>query len=344
MIRKNLKWVGAIGVFIIATLGLCFFPMNNYVEGPGSADRLAKYITVDGRKTKQKNSFYMTSVSVAKGTPLINLFTMVNSHYEMVSSDSIVGNQTNQEYEKVQDIYMSSAENAAKIVAYKAANKKIHVKNNGIYVLDVINKSSFYQRLKPGDILQRVNNEKINDSDDALMYMKNTKLNQPLTLTVKRGKKQFKLTGKSVRLQTGHNGIGISLVDAQNVSTTPDAHINAHGVGGPSAGLMYALQMYSELVSKVKLKENVAGTGTIDDKGNVGEIGGIDKKIITANQKGIKIFLTPYVKGTEDIKKVEPGHLTNYELAKKTVKKYHLNIKIVPITSFNDAIKYLKKS
>ncbi|AEV95115.1 PDZ domain family protein [Pediococcus claussenii ATCC BAA-344] len=318
--------------------------MNNYVEGPGSADRLAKYITVSGGTVRQKNSFYMTSVSVAKGTPLINLFAMLNSHYEMVSNDSIVGNQTNQEYEKVQDVYMSSAENAAKIVAYKAANKKIHVKNNGIYVLDVMNKSTFYQRLKPGDVLQRVNKEKINNSSDALTYMKNTKLNQPLTLTVQRGKKHFKLTGKSVHLQAGRNGIGISLVDAQKVSTIPNSRINAHGVGGPSAGLMYALQMYSELVSNFKIKENIAGTGTIDDKGNVGEIGGIDKKIITANQKGIKIFLTPYVKGTKDVKKVEPEHLTNYELAEKTVKKYHLNIKIIPITSFNDAIKYLKES
>ncbi|MGH3326740.1 MAG: YlbL family protein [Streptomycetales bacterium] len=65
-------------------------------------------------------------------------------------------------------------------------------------------------------------------------------------------------------------------------------------VGGPSAGLMFALGVVDKLTpGTITRGRFVAGTGTIDARGNVGPIGGIQMKIIGADEAGADVFLTP---------------------------------------------------
>ena len=107
---------------------------------------------------------------------------------------------------------------------------------------------------------------------------------------------------------------------------------------------MFSLQIYGQLTQQnIRHSQNIAGTGTIDENGNVGEIGGIDKKIIAARDAGAKYFLAPYVKPTKEVLKYEDQHMTNYQLAVKTAKKYAPNMKVIPVTSFSDALNALKK-
>jgi len=74
----------------------------------------------------------------------------------------------------------------------------------------------------------------------------------------------------------------------------------------------------------------------------VGEIGGIDKKIVAAKRAGATVFFAPYVKPSKLLLKYEEHHMTNYQLAKATAKKYAPNMKVVPVKSFDDAVHYLK--
>src|SRR5207249_215834 len=65
-------------------------------------------------------------------------------------------------------------------------------------------------------------------------------------------------------------------------------------VGGPSAGLMFALGIYDRLTAgDLTGGQIVAGTGTIDDDGSVGPIGGIQQKLVAAREHGARYFLTP---------------------------------------------------
>lgn len=66
------------------------------------------------------------------------------------------------------------------------------------------------------------------------------------------------------------------------------------GVGGPSAGMMFALAIVDELTpGELTGGESIAGTGTIDPEGNVGAIGGIEQKMIGARSTGATLFLAP---------------------------------------------------
>src|SRR5690606_27735006 len=79
-------------------------------------------------------------------------------------------------------------------------------------------------------------------------------------------------------------------------------------VGGPSAGLMFALGIYDKLTpGSLTGGRFVAGTGTIDDNGKVGPIGGIQMKTVGARDKGAEFFLTPADNCATAVKDVPDG-------------------------------------
>ena len=74
--------------------------------------------------------------------------------------------------------------------------------------------------------------------------------------------------------------------------------------------------------------KTIVGTGTIDINGNVGEISGIKYKLIGAVNKGAEVFLVPVGE--------------NYKEAKKLKKERNYDIKLVPVATFDEALKYLE--
>jgi len=86
--------------------------------------------------------------------------------------------------------------------------------------------------------------------------------------------------------------VGISAGTDHTFPFTVD--IKLADVGGPSAGLMFALGIYDKLTpGSLTGGRFVAGTGTIDDDGKVGPIGGIEMKTVGARSQGAQFFLTP---------------------------------------------------
>ena len=85
-------------------------------------------------------------------------------------------------------------------------------------------------------------------------------------------------------------GIGIDI----SYSAEFDIEFGVTGVGGPSAGTMFAIGIIDKLTPGALTQgKTIAGTGTIDPKGNVGEIGGIQQKLIGARDAGAVLFLAP---------------------------------------------------
>jgi PDZ domain-containing protein len=79
-------------------------------------------------------------------------------------------------------------------------------------------------------------------------------------------------------------------------------------IGGPSAGLMFTLGIIDTLEpDDLTGGIVIAGTGTIDDAGNVGPIGGIPQKLVAAKAAGAKVFLTPASNCSEAMDNPQPG-------------------------------------
>ncbi len=126
-----------------------------------------------------------------------------------------------------------------------------------------------------------------------------------LTAKVNRSGSTLLLQVKVAKSSDGHPVIGIFPSDRYNYPFEVD--IRLKDVGGPSAGMMFALGIIEKLAPEsLTRKRIVAGTGTIDDDGNVGAIGGIGDKILGAYRHGARIFLAPMV-NCSDIHNVPTG-------------------------------------
>lgn len=84
------------------------------------------------------------------------------------------------------------------------------------------------------------------------------------------------------------------LVSTEVEEGSPSADIRLHDIGGPSAGQMFALEIYDQLTEGSVGGDNViAGTGTVDARGDIGPIGGIRYKLVGAKDAGAEYFLAP---------------------------------------------------
>lgn len=146
--------------------------------------------------------------------------------------------------------------------------------------------------LKAGDKIRKIDGTKVGSPDQAVKVVQQLKPGAVIALTIQRGRavKTVKVTAGS---KSGKAYLGVTLGSTYDFPFDVKIGIDP-AIGGPSAGLMMALSVYDTLTpGSLTGGAHVAGTGTIDEKGTVGAIGGIQQKIPAAQHDGAKLFLVP---------------------------------------------------
>lgn len=313
------------------------YPLPYYVSKPGMAKELEPIITVE-EGYKEKGNFMLTTVRMGRANIYTYAGAKIKKYDEIYSLDEILGkNETEEEYTVRQLYLMESAKMNAIDVAYHKAGLPIKYQYNGIYVLDVFPGMPAEGKLQAGDRIFQVDGRTFTTSQQFMDYVSAKKVGDKLTFTFTRKKKTKQVSLKTARFKNGSHrvGIGISLVDDKKIIVHPKVRVKTGEIGGPSAGLMFALEIYNQL-TKADLTRGyqVAGTGTIAPDGTVGPIGGIEQKIVAADKAGAEIFLAPNEHGAKN---------SNYRQALKAAKDIGTKMKVIPIDTFDDAVRYLEK-
>ncbi|MEY8444781.1 SepM family pheromone-processing serine protease [Enterococcus ratti] len=341
------KWLKIIlvlflGIFII---GFVVVPLPYYVEAPGATINLKELITVNGKKDQESGSFSLTSVGVRQATGYLAVKAKLSPFEDLISAEELTGGATNEEYNQIQRYYMESSQNAAIEQALKLAGLPYKMEFKGVYVMSIEKNSSFYGKLAVGDTVTRINGQTFKSAEDFMKYVKSKKVGEKVTITYLHAGKEKEASGKLIELLTDKKaGIGITLTDHTAIQTKTNVSINSGSIGGPSAGLMFTLEIYEQVTGKnLRHGKEIAGTGTITSEGEVGRIGGIDKKVASADQAGVEIFFAPDDPISVEVKKEYPEIQSNYEEAKAAAKKLNTTMKIVPVKTVQDALNYLEK-
>lgn len=340
--KNRAKWI----VSVVLVLGLLvgfFLPVNKYIETPGGASELKPFVKISGYPDNKPGSYMITYVQLAKATPFKLLAAHFDAHASIEKEQAVTGGVDDATYNKVQNFYMQNAINEAVAVAFQTARKPLTMQYVGIFITDIAPQSKFKDVLKVGDTVTKIDDKHFNSAKGYQAYLASKKIGMPVSVTYVNAGKSKTVTRKLINI--GHRaGLGIVLADNVNVKTKPMVNVNPGGIGGPSGGLMFSLQIYDQLVGgNLRKGRQIAGTGTIALDGTVGEIGGIDKKIIAAKKAGATVFLAPYIPPTKENLLLDGGK-TNYQVAKETAAKYAPKMKIVPVDSFQAALTYLAKN
>ncbi|WP_088838917.1 SepM family pheromone-processing serine protease [Listeria sp. ILCC792] len=341
--RTQWKKIVAIVILVVVIAGF-FIPMPYYITKPGSTEKLEPLVEIAGHESELKGSLSLVTIAMANA----NIYTYGLAKllpYQEIEKESDVRyeNETDEEYNVRQMYMMNESKNNAIQVAYKAAHQKVTVEYDGIYVLSVLENVPAAKYLHAGDLITKIDGHAFDSSAEFIKYVKSKKAGDVVKIDYVHKKKaesaEIKLTTIDDK---GTVGIGITLVDDEKVTTDPAVKINSEQIGGPSAGLMFSLEIYSRFQEADLTKgHQIAGTGTIDPAGNVGRIGGINQKVVAADKSGAEIFFAPNDEITAEMKKKDASLKSNYAEAVETAKDIDTDMKIVPVKTFQDAVDYL---
>lgn len=321
-------------------------PLPIYVEQPGSAQNLSEHVEVAGEKPSINGQYMITSVGIRR----VNLLGVMNAwfspHQTLLSEDEVLGGASMAQDQALNALYMATSINQAKVNAYTEAKVPYKRVFKGIYVLNIQANSNFVDTLALGDVITAADGKKFTSTQDFQAYIKSKPIGSDVKITYIRDGNTQSVSRKTVGIgpKQDVSGIGITLTEDATIEGEPTIVADLGAIGGPSGGLMLTLEMFDALSDEDLARDRkIAGTGTIDAKGNVGEIGGIDKKIIAADAAGATIFLSPYVEPSVDYEEQTGNSQTNYQVATETAKKYAPNLTVVPVKSLSEAISYLRK-
>ena len=162
--------------------------------------------------------------------------------------------------------------------------------------------------LQPDDIIRAANGQPITETDE-LRAIINDGAGAPVELTVDRGGQTLTETvTPTSRVSDGKTVWLIGVSTLHDYDFPIDVTIQLDNVGGPSAGMMFALGIIDTLTEgELNGGEQVAGTGTIDASGTVGPIGGIRQKMYGAVGAGADWFLAPDANCDEVVGHIPPG-------------------------------------
>lgn len=316
-IKENIKPL----IFMIILIIVVNVELPYYIEAPGGTINLTERI--DENYNKKNGSLNMLYVTEYKGNIVTVLLSKIIKTWDLyeISNQQVSDEDANDIYIRNKVMLENSIQNAT-IVAYKEANKKIEIKETKNIVIATTKDNG----IEIGDEIIEVDNTPVIDITTIKKYLETKKENDIVKIKIKRnGKtKEIPITLDKTKV------IGIAMITNYEYETEDELNINfKSGEGGSSGGLVLALGIYSEITGIDLLKgRNVAGTGTIDALGNVGEIDGVKYKIAGAVKNKMDVILvSPY----------------NYEEAKKVIKENNYKIELVKVSTFKEAIEYLTK-
>ncbi len=325
-------------ILILALLTL--IPLPYYIYQPGTIEKLTDFVKVENGHASEKGSFNLTTVlSIKANNALTLLYGLFAKDTEIRKSVKVRGTLTDAEYGILLDHMMKSSQNNAVVASLEAAGKPIPMTYTGIFVQALYAESKAAGVLLPGDVIVEAEGKPVTRINElASVIVQSKKIGDMLELVVLRGKERHTLT---VELY-GDDGddaavprIGIVSEDQYTIKPPVSVVYKESEIGGPSAGLMFSLEILDQLTEgELTHGKFIAGTGTIDAGGNVGQIGGIRDKIIAAELAGVEIFFCP-----ADVKASDSNEKDILDEARKRGYK----VTIVPVHTLAEAVNYLER-
>lgn len=335
MSRKTSIGLSILAAVLLMASALYYLPY--YVSKPGMAKELEPIIEVEGGY-EEEGSFMLTTVRMGRANIYAYVIAKLSKYQEIYPVEDIrAEDESDEEYNIRQLHMMDNSKTAAIEVAYKKAGIPVEYTYKGVYVLRVIPGMPAEGKLMPGDLVFEVDGNAFKSSDEFIKYVSSKKAGDTVKLAYKRNGKTDQAEVALKALEDGSNraAVGIQLVDDKEIVVEPDVRVQSDEIGGPSAGLMFSLEIYNQLTKEDLTKGyEIAGTGTITPEGIVGRIGGIQQKVVAADKAGAEIFFAPFEKGAKG---------SNYEEAMLAADDINTKMKIVPVDTFDDAVSYLEK-
>jgi PDZ domain-containing protein len=302
-----------VGAVVIALLGLGIMKVSvpYVVLVPGlTVDTLGEYdgqtvIEIEGEVDDATGELRLTTVSVRTDPNLMEAIRAWFDGEEAVVPEELIipPGQTREQVEEENTEQFSRSQSAAEAAAMRYLGFPARVS-----VADVVEGGAADGNLQVGDIVTDVDGEKVVEPADLGGLVTAQPVGTTLTVGYLRNGEpgEAELTTQPDADDPEIPRIGV--VAATVVDHPYELDIRLEDIGGPSAGLMFALGIIDKLEPEdLTGGDIIAGTGTINGEGTVGPIGGLPQKLVGAREAGATVFLVPAANCPEAVDNPQPG-------------------------------------
>ncbi len=254
----------------------------------------------------------MTTVSVTDGMTLFGALGLwATGNFTLVPrEEQFPPNQTVEQVQAKNAKDFQESQSASEVAALRYLDYP-----EVVYVGTIPEGSPSAEVLDPQDRVVALDGAPVTDFDSLRALLQSTVPGQVVTVTVDRAAGDGAVTRVDAQVtlaanaESGPQGfLGIGAVQRPVATFTIANALADSGIGGPSAGLMFTLGLIDRLTpGDLAGGRFIAGTGTIDENGAVGPIGGIVLKLIAARDAGATVFLVPEQNCPEALTRVPDG-------------------------------------
>lgn len=303
MFRRAMTLIVALVLLAGLAIGGYFLPVPYIVASPGLAvntigetEGEEPVIQVDGRKTyTHDGGLNMVTVQYTGGPQgRMDMFNLVRawlSPNESVLPEEAVfpPERSVEEVSEEQSLEMEDSQTAATAAALTELG--IDYENDTV-IADVDEDAPAAGKLEQGDTVTEVDGDPAGSNDEVAEEVADRAPGDDVEITVEREGDTERFEMSTTESDDGTAVVGV--IVANNPDFPFEVDISIGEIGGPSAGMMFALGIMDRLSPEGLTDGNtVAGTGTITTQGKVGGVSGVAQKMVSAQRKGAEYFLVP---------------------------------------------------
>jgi Lon-like protease len=221
---------------------------------------------------------------------------------------------------------MTESQKVAAVVALNHLGYKVKTTSHGVIVVLVEPHTPAAKILKTSDTILAADGKQVTSVNGLRAILARRKPGDKVTIVYRRGGQTRTATIKTVPDPQDPKQalVGISARDDLRVKLPVKVSINADGVGGPSAGLAFALDILQELGHNITHGHRVAATGELALDGTVLPIGGVKQKTLGVRAAGVDVFLVPTGENAQEARRYADG------------------VRIIPVKNFPQALRALQ--
>jgi PDZ domain-containing protein len=321
--------VAAAGLVLAAVVAALFLlPSDDYLLLPDEARAVGPLVQVEGEKPQRNGGgIYFVAVDVRKASLIESIFPGLHEGSTLVPQEQLLPPGVDEKARRQGELRaMARSQQVAAAVALRRLGYPVKVRNDGVLVDALVAGSPAVGKLRPNDVIVSVDGKPVRSRSDLLRFVGAHKPGEDVVVSVKRGKER-----ESVTIRTAADPdepkravIGVFVEQAAAIKLPLDVKIDLGNVGGPSAGLAFALDVMEELGRDVDGGRKIAATGEIELDGTVAPVGGVKQKTIAVRRSGIDVFLVPAGDNATEARRHAGG------------------MRIVPVKNFQQALRSLQ--